>query len=218
MTKAPKTRDRILAAAQRLFNEQRFGSVSTAAIAADLGIAEGNLWYHFRSKRALLDAISNEFAEAIDARLTMRPDPGSDVIEAYVDWLGRVMSEFSAYRFLYRDRADYGEHSPVVLDHIAEWFDRTHEQLRAYLGAMIDQGLLDWPRDRLADLCTNALIILRYGLEFQREMDPVVKGALSEGRWTVERQLTLFEDRLNPAAAKRFHRAIENAALETVAC
>lgn len=217
MTKQLKTRDRIILAARHLFNEQRFGTVSTAAIAAEIGIAEGNLWYHFRNKRALLDAISNEFAQAIEVRLAMRPAPQSNVIEAYVEWLGSVLREFTAYRFLYRDRADYGEHSPVVLDHIAEWFDRTHEQLRAYLGAMIDQGLLDWPPSRLADLCTNALIILRYGLEFQREADPLVKGTLAEGRWTVERQLSLFEDRLDPAAARRFHRAIEKAELEPVA-
>lgn len=212
-----KTRDRIIVTARHLFNEQRFGTVSTAAIAAEIGIAEGNLWYHFRSKRALLDAISNEFADAIEVRLAMRPEPESDVIEAYVDWLGSVLREFAAYRFLYRDRADYGEHSPVVLDHIAEWFDRTHEQLRAYLGAMIDQGLLDWPHSRLADLCTNALIILRYGLEYQREMDPVAAGGLADGRWTVERHLTLFEDKLDPKAAKRLRYAIDKAGLETFA-
>lgn len=211
-----KTRDKIIQAARRLFNEQRFGSVSTAAIAVEVGIAEGNLWYHFRSKRALLDAISAEFAETIEARLAMQPAPQDDIIAAYVGWLLSVMRELDAYRFLYRDRADYGEHSAVVLDHIAEWFDRTHAQLMTYLGAMIDQGLLDWPRERLADLCSNALIILRYGLEYQREMDPVAKGDLASARWTVLRHLTLFEDRLDATAARQFHRAIEKHGLERV--
>lgn len=214
MTAPVKTRDRILAAALRLFNEQRFGSVSTAAIAADVGIAEGNLWYHFRSKRALLDAISADFAEVIEARLAMRPTEGGDLIEDYVGWLACVQRELHTFRFLYRDRADYGESSPIVLDHIGGWYERVHEQLGAYFGALIDGGYLDWPRARLGDLSTNALLILRFGLEYQREMDPAAAGDLDSVRWTVERHLTLFEDRLDPAAARRFHHAIEQACPE----
>jgi AcrR family transcriptional regulator len=210
-----KTRDRILTAALRLFNEQRFGSVSTAAIAAEVGIAEGNLWYHFRSKRALLDAISADFAEAIEERLRMRPSDAGDLIEEYVGLLACMQRELHTFRFIYRDRADYGESSPIILDHIGGWYDRVHEQLSIYLGAMIDRGLLDWPRVRLGDLCTNALLILRFGLEYQREMDPAAVGDLDSARWTVERHLTLFEDRLDPAAARRFHRAIEQADLQS---
>lgn len=208
-----KTRDRILAAALRLFNEQRFGGVSTAAIAAEVGIAEGNLWYHFRSKRALLDAISADFAEAIEDRLQLRPSEDGDLIADYVALLATMQRELHTYRFLYRDRADYGESSPIILDHIGGWYDRVHGQLAAYLGAMIDRGHLDWPRARLADLCTNVLIILRFGLEYQREMDPAAAGDLDSARWTVERHLSLFEDRLDPAAARRFHRAIEQSGL-----
>ena len=69
-------------------------------------------------------------------------------------------------------------------------------------------------RVRLGDLCTNALLILRFGLEYQREMDPAAVGDLDSARWTVERHLTLFEDRLDPAVARRFHRAIEQADLQ----
>ncbi len=39
-------------------------------------------------------------------------------------------------------------------------------------------------------------------------------GDLDSARWTVERHLTLFEDRLDPAVARRFHRAIEQADLQ----
>ena len=209
-----KTRDRILAAALRLFNEQRFGSVSTAAIAAEVGIAEGNLWYHFRSKRALLDAISADFAEAIEERLQLQPSDDGDLIEEYVALLACMQRELHTFRFLYRDRADYGESSPIILDHIDGWYERVHGQLMLYLGAMIDRGYLDWSRARLGDLCTNALVILRFGLEYQREMDPAAVGDLDSARWTVERHLTLFEDRLDPAVARRFHRAIEQADLQ----
>ena len=66
-----KTRDRIIATALRLFNEVGYGAVTTAALAEHLGMAEGNLWYHFKTKRALLDAIGLRYAVAIEARLKL---------------------------------------------------------------------------------------------------------------------------------------------------
>ena len=76
-----KTRDRIVDAARELFNEQGYGAVTTATLAAHLGIAEGNLWYHFKTKRALLDAIGEHFSKAIEARLSLQP--GTEPVAAY---------------------------------------------------------------------------------------------------------------------------------------
>ena len=66
-----KTRDRIVETARALFNEQGYGAVSTAALAAACGMAEGNLWYHFKTRRALLDALGERFAARIEARLAL---------------------------------------------------------------------------------------------------------------------------------------------------
>jgi AcrR family transcriptional regulator len=59
-----KTRDRISRAALALFNERGEAHVSLAQIAGRLGISEGNLWYHFRTKR---DLVAELFAE-LEAR------------------------------------------------------------------------------------------------------------------------------------------------------
>ena len=71
-----KTRDRILETARDLFNARRFGNVTTAELAAECGIAEGNLWYHFKNKRALLEAITERFLTDVEDRLSRLPsDP-----------------------------------------------------------------------------------------------------------------------------------------------
>jgi AcrR family transcriptional regulator len=202
-----KTRERIVEQARLLFNEQGYDAVTTAALAAHCGIAEGNLWYHFKTKRALLDAVGEGFAQAIEARLALLPE--GDPVDAYVRLLGVTMAEFRDYRFLYRDQPSYGEHAAAVRAKAPEWIERTFAQIEAHLAALADAGLLDWPRERLRDLAINATIILRYGLEHYRELgEPTGEGSGAVAR-TLARHLTLFEHRLAPEAARQLQAAIE---------
>lgn len=210
-----KTRDRIVEAARQLFNEQGYGTVTTAALAAHCGIAEGNLWYHFKTKQALLDAISARFAEAIEARLALRP--AGDPVADYARLLEAVMQEFRDFRFLYRDQAYYGEHAEVVRAGAPEWLEQTFVQLEAHLAALVDAGLLDWLRERLRDLAINATIVLRYGLDHYRELgEPTGTGSGAVAR-TLARHLTLFEHNLVPEAAARLHAAIDRIEAEALA-
>ncbi len=201
-----KTSDRIVETARDLFNEQGYGAVSTAALAAACGIAEGNLWYHFNTRRALLDAIGERFAVAIEARLALRP--ASDPVSDYAAMLAALMAEFRDFRFLYRDQHSYGEHAEVVRRNAPEWLERTFAQLELYLVALVDAGQLDWPRERLRDLAINATIILRYGLEHYREMGEATGSGFGSVQRTLRRHLTLFEHRLTPASARRLQAGI----------
>lgn len=201
-----KTRDRIVNAARHLFNEQGYGAVTTAMLAAHLGIAEGNLWYHFKTKRTLLDAIGEEFSEAIEARLALRPD--NDPVAAYVSLLEAMMAEFRSFRFLYRDQQSYGEHTEVVRERAPEWIERTYVQMEAYLCALVSAHLLVWPKDQLRDLAINATIILRYGLEHYRELREPTGLGTGVARKTLLRHLTLFEHGLKAETATQLRDAI----------
>ena len=204
-----KTRDRIILEARRLYNRHGYGNVSSATLAEHLGMAEGNLWYHFKTRRAILHAISEQFAQDIEKRLSLLPEAGGDIVDDYAALLQSIIDEFSAYRFLYRDQADYGEHDEVVRKGVRGWTERTHKQFHIYLRRFTEAKLLDWPEERLSDLAINATIILRYGLEYFREMgDPIEEGG-GAIRNTLFRHLTLFEYRLMPDTAIRLHRFIE---------
>ena len=202
-----KTRDRIVATALGLFNEAGYGAVTTALLAERLGIAEGNLWYHFKTKRALLDAIGEVFAERIEARLALVPD--GDPVASYARLLRATMAEFRDFRFLYRDQSAYGEHAEVISARAGEWIERTYAQIEGHLAALVETGLLDWPRARLADLAINATILLRYGLEHERELGAATASGTGAVRRTLLRHLTLFEHALDPVAAAGLHAAIE---------
>ena len=203
-----KTRDRILSAARRMFNALGYGNVTTAALAAEIGISEGNLWYHFRTKRDLLEAISEDYLAVIEARLSLHPSAGEDVISGYARLLAALLAEIGDYAFLYRDQADYGEHGRAVSGRITDLYTRTQAQLTKHHAAMVDAGHLDWPYDQLDDLGINATIILRFGQEYFRETEPSGRTDADCARRTIERHLTLFEDRLTPAARYRLRHAL----------
>ena len=202
-----KTRDRIVATAQSLFNDAGYGVVTTALLAERLGMAEGNLWYHFKTKRALLDAIGERFAANIEARLDLRPD--GDPVGSYARLLRMMMAEFRDFRFLYRDQPAYGDHATVIAENAPRWTRQTFAQIEAHLAALAEAGLLCLPRDRLADLAINATILLRYGLEHERELGAPTASGTGAVRRTLLRHLTLFEHDLAPAALAELKAAIE---------
>jgi AcrR family transcriptional regulator len=202
-----RTRDRIVETARHLFNEQGYGAVSTAALAAACGIAEGNLWYHFKTKRALLDALGQRFAAVIEVRLALIA--GADPLADYARLLEVVMEEFRDFRFLYRDQPSYGEHADVIAGAAPDWIARTYAQFESHLAALVEANLLDWPRARLRDLAVNTTIILRYGLEHYRELGEPTGAGTGAVRRTLLRHLSLFEHALAPDAATRLSASIE---------
>jgi AcrR family transcriptional regulator len=97
-----KTRERILAAALRLFNEQGTAAVSTNHIANELGMSPGNLYYHFRNKEEIIRALFEQQFALWDVLYTL-PD---DRLPTLADMQHLVRATFAMswdYRFMYRE-------------------------------------------------------------------------------------------------------------------
>jgi AcrR family transcriptional regulator len=95
------TRDRILDASLRLFNNEGVAKVSTHRIAAELGISPGNLHYHFKTKKQIVTWLFRRFED----RLAPCIDASAAVTALDDLWLSLHMT-FEAvdeYRFVYRD-------------------------------------------------------------------------------------------------------------------
>lgn len=204
-----KTRDRILETARELFNARRFGNVTTAELASECGIAEGNLWYHFKNKRALLEAITERFLHDVEDRLARLPSDPDRILEQYADMLSVLMSEIRQYRFLYRDQADYGEHTDNLLERLPGIYRDTQAQFRAFFHGMIKGGHLSLSQHETTALATNSVMILRYHLEFLRESgqdSDIGSGVVGSA---VEQHLTLFEEALTSEARKTLRVALD---------
>ncbi|WP_322760780.1 helix-turn-helix domain-containing protein [Frankia sp. Cr2] len=83
------TRDRILAVAVQLFNEQGYAGTSIRDIAERLSMTKAALYYHFASKDMILDAVVQPFVEAFShVRDLSRVDPPASartIIEGLVE-------------------------------------------------------------------------------------------------------------------------------------
>jgi TetR/AcrR family transcriptional repressor of nem operon len=63
------TRDRILAAAQKLVIDNGYSATSVEQVIADSGSSKGAFFHHFESKRALADALVDRYVESDLAHL-----------------------------------------------------------------------------------------------------------------------------------------------------
>jgi len=68
-SKAERTRQRVLEAAEHRFAEQGFHAARLEDVAADVGLKRAALFYHFRDKRALHEAVLREVFGSLLARL-----------------------------------------------------------------------------------------------------------------------------------------------------
>ena len=64
-----ETKARVLAAAHMLFSRNGFAGTGTADIAREADVSEGSIFYHFGSKRALLEELGRRHGEAMIAAM-----------------------------------------------------------------------------------------------------------------------------------------------------
>lgn len=114
-----ETRDRIVAAAARLFRAHGFDGVGVDAIMAEVGLTAGGFYAHFPSKKAL-------FTEAMDAASAARPTQTAPPVEG--PSRERVHTLIDAYlSATHRDRVADGCPLPTLTPDVARAGDETRD-------------------------------------------------------------------------------------------
>ncbi len=176
MGEPAKTRDRILDASRRLFNERGYSGTTLAQIAAEVGITEGNLWYHFRNKFDLVVAIEKDVRHASQIQLGM-VSAGSSLTDEYAESVVVSFKHQWDHRFLLRDYRQFSkDQKPIRRDpDMAAQFDRLFDLLtRMKKEAMFRRDL---PVD-LKVLAHSVWIVSRYWGDHLQEQE-----GLAEIRW-----------------------------------
>ena len=135
-----KTRRALLDTARAAFTAQGYAAASTGEIVRQAGVTRGALYYHFRDKAALFEAVFDEVrGEHIQALRTAMATAEGDDWQRLMTWVGLTLERIldpSVRRIVYID-------GPAVLD----W---SSEQRRAPAIALI--------RDLIAPLMATGVI------------------------------------------------------------
>ena len=102
-TEIAGTRERILDIARDLIAEQGYSGASISQIASRLGTSKAALYYHFRSKEEILDALLSEPLSAFQALAervsTLPPDKrAEEVLGGIIDFVGGPSSCLTAFQ------------------------------------------------------------------------------------------------------------------------
>lgn len=150
---AADTKNRILAAALTLFNEEGEEALSAVDIAAALGISPGHLYYHFKGKREIAAALLARHTDEMSGLLAPLPArPDRDAVRAYVM---RLLEGAEAYRFLHEGAAGLARRYPEL----APRYRRVVSELAAAIKAMLrSSGFSQESAAQRAPILTAALL------------------------------------------------------------
>lgn len=190
-TKKLSTKERILVACRDLFNERGPDSVTTAEIAAAVGINEGNLYYHFQRKELMLDALFARFEADLGSTATSAAAiDKADFFRGYIESWFRLMW---AWRFFYRDGASIHRLAPGLQPRLQKLSNAGQAQTRIEIEAFTAAGLMKATPDDIERLVVNAWIIAAYWIEFLRSTKGVSKITPQHLNWGAAQIAALFD-------------------------
>ncbi|MEL6890472.1 MAG: TetR/AcrR family transcriptional regulator [Actinomycetota bacterium] len=205
------TADRIAEAALRRFNRTGYSSTTLTQIAADVGISQGNLTYHFPTKVDLALHLSEVVRLRTEERHSTR-SPG-DLADDYVEHLRFGMDMTWNYRFLMRDRGIFEPvdavmpPSPILV--------AAFEERRELIGRIAEEGLFRVDADVDLDVLARSLWILsRYWMDHLREMEQRDEVEWADVERGIEHHFALLLPTMTAVGRRRFVAARRRASSE----
>ena len=161
-----RTRERILDVSLRLFNDIGEPNVTTSAIADELNISPGNLYYHFRNKEEIVDALFEQFEREIDGLLDAPQDREIDFEDAWL-FLHLLFESIWRYRFVYRDLNDLLSRNRKLELHFRTILERKNRTAHRLFSALAGQKQLKAEPQELEALATNMVVVATWWLSYE---------------------------------------------------
>lgn len=161
-----RTRERILGLALRLFNDIGEPNVTTSAIADEMGISPGNLYYHFRNKDDIVNALFEQFEREID-RLLDAPVPEDVGFEDAWLFLHLLFESIWRYRFFYRDLNDLLSRNRRLEMHFRSILERKARTAQQLCTALAGTRRLQASPREIEALATNMVVVATYWLSYE---------------------------------------------------
>jgi len=108
-----KTRDRILDVSLTLFNSEGEAAQTAVDVANALDMSPGNLYYHFKGKEPIIEALFERFEEEMQIILGGTHGAVTSIEDNWV-FVYIVLEEIYDFRFFYRNIGDMMERYPSM--------------------------------------------------------------------------------------------------------
>ena len=195
-----RTRERILALSLRLFNEIGEPNVTTSAVADEMNISPGNLYYHFRNKDDIVNALFEQFEREIDDLLDAPGQREASFEDAWL-FLHLLFESVWRYRFIYRDLNDLLSRNRKLEVHFRTILERKTRAARALCDGLARSGQLRASEREVTALATNMVVVATWWLswEYVRNArkfdDPAFQSdAMARGAWQVLSMMAPYLD------------------------
>ena len=161
-----RTRERILNLSLRLFNDLGEPNVTTSAIADELNISPGNLYYHFRNKDDIVNALFEQFEREIDQLLDAPLREGIGFEDAWL-FLHLLFESIWRYRFFYRDLNDLLSRNRRLETHFKSILQRKSQAAQRLCSALAGTRQLHANAREIEALATNMVVVATYWLSYE---------------------------------------------------
>ena len=173
MERKPKrrTRERIIELSHRLFNDFGEPNVTTSMIGDEMNISPGNLYYHFRNKDEILEAIFSDFEREMDVLLALPVKRRISVEDAWL-FLHLVFELIWKYRFIYRDLNDLLSRNRIIETHFKRILEDSLKVALSLVGGMRESGELAATDAEILALANTIVLVATYWLSFEYVRNP----------------------------------------------
>ncbi|MGK2915442.1 MAG: TetR/AcrR family transcriptional regulator [Porticoccaceae bacterium] len=170
------TKDRILQTSLRLFNAAGSPAVSTNHVAIEADISPGNLYYHYKGKADIINALFLQFEQELVPLLFSADERREIGIEDLWFYLHVSFELVTKYCFVFTDTDYLTAKVPHYASRYRRLLVRKRQSLLAILNNMASQGVLAASADVMNVIATNMLLIIAHWLGFRRAIGPTDHG------------------------------------------
>ncbi|GAA0879240.1 hypothetical protein GCM10009119_22080 [Algoriphagus jejuensis] len=208
----PKTKDKILSVAIRMFNEAGIQGITSRHIAAEMGISHGNLDYHYHTKEDLLLAIYDKMRDEASETYSVR-EPNSSSLQHFQHMVSGLEEFQYRYRFFNLDVLEISRSFPEVNKKIQETLILRKQQAQQLFEEFLEDGYVSFPDEDVMERILHTIrMVITFWLSQMEVISPYrfrQKGEMVRLVWNT------ILPYLTPAGREEYERILDLAASET---
>ena len=163
--KRSKTKEKILATALGLFNNEGETQVSSVDIAAVMGISPGNLYYHYKGKDEIIVALFEDFEDEIRQVLNT---PIREPLALQDNWiyLYIIFEEIYDFRFFYKNMSEILTRIPKLRGPFSRILSHKEQATFSLLAALHESGHLSFEEGEMGALAARLAQHFTFWLQY----------------------------------------------------